>query len=209
MAARKRGRPVQMEPAEREVLVLDCAMRLFSEQGPDAVTMADIARCAGMSKRTLYELYGNREELIGVVLSRMVASFFRPLHPDENAAPLTERLRILLTFNSGAGSVPLEMLRVVIAGARRFPETGRSLARMFPGKVAEQIGVELDRAVEAGEIRLAAGSIPAAAALLVDMVVGNAIACLLDPDHMPACPEDQAVRRDWAIRIFLDGVRPR
>lgn len=198
-----------MEPAEREALVLDCAMRLFSEHGPDTVTMTDIARCAGMSKRTLYGLYGSQEELIGAVLSRMVATFFRPLHPGERDAPLAERLRVLLTFSPGGGAVPLEMLRVVIAGARKFPETGRNLARMFPGAVAGLLGTELARGIEAGEIALTPESVPAAADMLLDMVVGNAIACLLDPDYMSTCPEEQAARRDWAISIFLDGARPR
>ncbi|MGR3496265.1 helix-turn-helix domain-containing protein [Citreimonas sp.] len=68
---RKRGRPVQMCPRKRETLVLDCAMELLSERAPDEVTMADIARRAGMSKRTLYTLYRSREELLGAGLARM------------------------------------------------------------------------------------------------------------------------------------------
>ena len=41
---RKRGRPVQMCQAEREALVLDCAIALLSEMGPEDVTMDDIAQ---------------------------------------------------------------------------------------------------------------------------------------------------------------------
>ena len=114
---------MQMETAERESLVLDCAIALLSEHGPDDVTMADIAGRAGMSKRTLYALYGSREELLGAGLKRMSQSLFRPLDPDERGASLEERLRILLTFTPRVENpfVPLEMLRAVIAGAPLIP----------------------------------------------------------------------------------------
>lgn len=210
-AARRRGRPVQMDPAEREALVLDRAIELLSERGPDDVTMADIAKRAGMSKRTLYALYGSREELLGAGLKRMSQSLFRPLDPDERGASLEERLRILLTFTPRVENpfVPLEMLRAVIAGAPNYPELGRSLSRKGPGQVADLLHEELARSAESGEIEIAPEEIAAAAELLVDMVVGNTIPCLLDPDRILLDPEEQAARRDRAIDIFLNGVRPR
>lgn len=200
-----------MCPADREALLLDCAIELLSEKGPEGVTMADIARRAGMSKRTLYALYRSREELLGAGLARMSKSLFRPLRPDERSASLEERLRILLTFTPKRESPDLviEMLRAVIAEARNYPELGRSLSRTGPGQVAELLCEELADAAAAGEIELDADEIPAAAELLVDMVVGNTIPCLLDPDRILRLPEERAARRDRAIAIFLNGVRPR
>ncbi len=208
---RKRGRPVQMDPAERETLVLDCAIELLSERGPDDVTMADIARRAGMSKRTLYTLYRSREELLGAGLKRIGKTLFRTLHPDERDASLGDRLRILLSFDPKLEdpSVPLEMLRVVIAEARNYPEMGRSLGRTGPGQVRDLLCAELIKAAATGEIDLAPDEIPAAAELLFDMVVGNTIPCLLDPDRLLQLPEENAARRDRAVDIFLNGVRPR
>ncbi|NDR58855.1 TetR/AcrR family transcriptional regulator [Pseudoruegeria sp. M32A2M] len=202
---------MQMCQAEREALVLDCAIALLSEKGPEDVTMADIAQRAGMSKRTLYALYHSREELLGAGLARMSAALFRPLHPDERDASLEERLRILLTLNPGPEppEVVIEMLRTVIAEARSYPEMGRSLSRKGPGQVASLLCEELVRAADAGEIELAPDEIPPAAELLVDMVLGNAIPCLLDPDRILRRPEERAARRDRAIDIFLNGVRPR
>lgn len=208
---RRRGRPVQMEAAEREALVLDSAIELLSRHGPDDVTMADIARHAGMSKRTLYALYGNREELLGAGLKRMSQTLFRPLQPEEHGASLEERLRILLTLNPTMENpaVPLEMLRIVIAEARKRPEMARSLSRKGPGHVVEMLSSELLRGVRSGEIAIPEDDVPAAAELLVDMVVGNTIADLLDPDRVLRRPEERAARRDQAIHIFLNGVRPR
>ncbi len=49
--------------------ILQTAMRLFAEQGVKAVKMDDIAQQLGISKRTLYEIYQDKEELLyqGVV----------------------------------------------------------------------------------------------------------------------------------------------
>ncbi len=198
-----------MCPERREARVLDSAIELLSEKAPDEVTMADIARRAGMSKRTLYTLYRSREELLGAGLARMSKALFRPLRPDERDASLEERLRILLTFNPKREppEAVIEMLRTVIAGARTYPDLARDLSRSGPVQVAGLVQNELARAAEAGEIAIDPDGIPAVSELLVDMVVGNAIPSLLDPERILRSPAEQAARRDRAIYIFLNGVR--
>lgn len=58
-------RPATIEyRKELSVKVLDVAHKLFSTNGFKSVKMDDIAAALGMSKRTLYELYPNKEELI-------------------------------------------------------------------------------------------------------------------------------------------------
>ncbi|MGR3496264.1 TetR/AcrR family transcriptional regulator C-terminal domain-containing protein [Citreimonas sp.] len=103
----------------------------------------------------------------------------------------------------------IEMLRTVIAEARCYPELSRTLSRSGPVHAASLVEDELARAVEAGEVALHPDEIAGAAEVLVDMVVGNAIPALLDPDRVPRNPDEQAARRDRAIDIFLHGVRPR
>lgn len=209
--APKRGRPVQMEPAEREAMILDCAIALFSERGPEDVTMADIANGTGMSKRTLYAFYPSREAMVAACLERIAGSLFRPLRPDEQSATLEERLRILLTFDAklDSGAVPLELLRIVISEARNFPETARRLSQKGPMQVSGLLRNELFRAAGRGEIAIPPDQIPQAADLLVDMVVGNIIPGLLDPEGHSPGQDERANRRDLAIWIFLEGVRPR
>lgn len=46
------------------VKILDVAMRLFHSNGIKGVKMDDVARELGISKRTLYEIYPTKEELI-------------------------------------------------------------------------------------------------------------------------------------------------
>ena len=44
--------------------ILETAMKLFVEQGVKAVKMDDVAQALTISKRTLYELYKDKEELL-------------------------------------------------------------------------------------------------------------------------------------------------
>lgn len=44
--------------------IIDTAMQAFTTQGIRAVKMDDIARLLGISKRTLYEVYKNKEDLL-------------------------------------------------------------------------------------------------------------------------------------------------
>ena len=44
--------------------ILDSAIALFHERGVKAVKMDDIANCLSISKRTLYEIYDNKEDLL-------------------------------------------------------------------------------------------------------------------------------------------------
>lgn len=49
--------------------ILETAMKAFAERGVKAVRMDDVAQMLGISKRTLYEIYKDKEELLyqGVV----------------------------------------------------------------------------------------------------------------------------------------------
>ena len=204
----RRGRPVQMDHAQRETMVLDAAAHLLTEKPLDEVTMSAIARRVRMSKRTVYTLFSSREALLGACLARVGASLFRPLEPEDHSKPLSDRLRKLLTVNRVPflQAAPLEILRVVIAQAHTYPDLARNMTREGHDKLVQQVARELLAAERSGEVSLGATRADEAAELLVDMIFGGAVRYLLDPSRTMICEEDKAARRDCAISIFMRGL---
>ncbi|MDE5636432.1 MAG: TetR/AcrR family transcriptional regulator [Alistipes sp.] len=55
---------------------MEQAMRMFVAQGVKGVRMDDIAQQLGMSKRTLYEMFGDKEELLYLAVKRYMDIHF-------------------------------------------------------------------------------------------------------------------------------------
>ena len=60
-----------MDQKER---IIEQAMHMFVSQGIKSVRMDDIAQQLGVSKRTLYELFGDKEGLLYLAISKRNAS---------------------------------------------------------------------------------------------------------------------------------------
>jgi AcrR family transcriptional regulator len=63
-----RGAPATLWDRTRQLAsreILETALRLFTEQGYDETTIAQIAREAGVSQRTLFRYFGTKEDLLG------------------------------------------------------------------------------------------------------------------------------------------------
>ena len=66
--------------------ILDSAIALFHERGVKAVKMDDIANCLSISKRTLYEIYDNKEDLLFECVKTSLEHSEKELHESvENA----------------------------------------------------------------------------------------------------------------------------
>lgn len=56
--------------------LLDCALKLFSSRGYDAVGVRDIVAASGVSKPTLYHYFGNKQGLLETLLNEYFCPFF-------------------------------------------------------------------------------------------------------------------------------------
>ncbi|MCR8547888.1 TetR/AcrR family transcriptional regulator [Salipiger sp. P9] len=193
------------------MMVLDAAAELLATHRLEEVSMAAIARRAGMSKRTLYTVFSCREELLGASFARIGQTLFRRLTEVERQQPLAERLRTLLTLNHVPcfEETPLELLRAVVTEAPVFPGIARQLDTEGRGALIRYVGEELTAAAAEGEADLKGMRAEDAAELLVDMVIGDTLHRLLIPEDSCSTPAERDLRRDRAIALFLDGVRPR
>ncbi|KAA8610209.1 TetR family transcriptional regulator [Salipiger aestuarii] len=204
---------MQIDAQTREAMVLDAVADLLGHSRLEDVSMAGIARKVGMSKRTLYAIFGSREELLGATFARIGRTIFRPLESRDHARPLCERLRKLLTINPMPQfeQAPLELLRAVVAEAPMYPGIAQQFDAEGRGALIGYITHEIESAADAGEIVLHGMTPFDAAELLADMVMGNALHHLLTPSETKSCDpyEEKCRRRDHAVDIFLHGLQPR
>lgn len=203
---RGRGRPRQLDPAEREAIIIDAAERIVLAQGLAGASMEAIAQEAGMSKRTLYDVFESRAALFASMIRRMRNRMTRPLTPAEQDEPLAERLRILLSPPDEKFSdlLPLAILRAVITEAERQPELAHEFLQEGPYALYDMVRQELDRSVARGEVRIS--DTEAAARLMADMAHQSVFEHLVI--FKPHCQRKQEydLRLALAIRVFLGGI---
>jgi AcrR family transcriptional regulator len=84
---------------DRAEVVLDAAGRLFLAPGPGRVSMDELARALGMSKKTIYRLFPDKHSLLIAVLDRQFAAIERTLAAaaeDTVDRPFADRVRRFL-----------------------------------------------------------------------------------------------------------------
>lgn len=76
--------------------ILRAAMPMFKEKGIKAVRMDDIAQSLAMSKRTLYEIYADKEELLLECIKLDTDEFVKRLQ--DYALSAENELDVVVTF---------------------------------------------------------------------------------------------------------------
>jgi len=119
------GRPVVMPPGERRRRIMQAAEDLFGARGYAAVSMDDIAQRCEMSKKTLYEVFASKEDLLKALIADVEAY---PLSesPDDASDPaeaLRSTLRMLARFV--LSSRHINVSRLVISESANAPEVAR------------------------------------------------------------------------------------
>lgn len=154
MAEKARAR----RKAERPGEILEAAYEEFSRNGYAATRLGDVAARAGVTKGTVYVYFENKEQ----VFASMVQEVLRPveervaafLATSQGSGPdlVADLLRFLYAFIADDPR-PREVIRLLIAEARRFPDlVDEHDARMI-GPVVEHLRRSLGEARERGELR--------------------------------------------------------
>ena len=109
--------------------ILETAGSLFLSEGFSAVSMAQIAREAGVSKQTVYSHYGSKEALLSAAINKKCADYEVAIQEADFDRPVRDFLRDFIAhFNALVISEPgLGMHRLCIAdskAARLFWEAG-------------------------------------------------------------------------------------
>jgi TetR/AcrR family transcriptional repressor of mexJK operon len=134
IAMTRPGRPKRQSDAERCAQLIDAAEALFLEGGFNAGTMSDIARLAGMSKKTVYQLFPSKQALFNELLERRLSVLSMPVQED-GRDPQTVLVELLLgTAAFMMSPKQVAMMRLMIAESPRTPEIGIALQRLGLGR---------------------------------------------------------------------------
>jgi AcrR family transcriptional regulator len=188
--------------------ILDAATELFLQRGYPGVSMDEVAARAAVSKQTVYKQFGCKEALFlaivggmtgaaGDEVQREIADLGERDDPESQLVSYAERqLLVVMTPRL------MQLRRLVISEAIRFPELGRALYDGGPGRAVGGLAKAFARWVDRG--LLAIEDPRAAASHFNWLVMGEPVnrAMLLGDEAIPAA---SALRRHAAdaVRVFL------
>lgn len=115
--------------ADTEKYIVENATSLFAAYGPQAVTMDDIASVCGISKKTLYKFFENKEMLIVHILRNLFAGSVRAWNSDAGAKP--DALRELDRFFNTVQDILNILTPAFFYGIRKQSPIGHHLLAEF------------------------------------------------------------------------------
>jgi AcrR family transcriptional regulator len=116
---RRRGRESAVEA------LVDAARALFAEHGPDAVSLRDIARRAGVNHGLIHHYIGSRDDLLRLVFDRSTDQARRQV---EGAADVTAALAALWDLGEGSSDYTRLLAWALLEGHDPAEFHGRSAA---------------------------------------------------------------------------------
>ena len=144
--------------------MVEAARTLFLRKGYAGATMEEIAALAGLTKRTLYNNYPDKDALFTQIVADVIAyaeEFARGLREEFTVGITAANLRATLD-NLGCrlalGIVRPEVValrRLLISEARTVPALAREYFDRAPGQVLEALASGFERLGQVGLLRVA------------------------------------------------------
>jgi AcrR family transcriptional regulator len=198
------GRPRQMSENERRGQLVAVAGEMFLQKGYRATTMDDIAQCAGMSKKTVYQIFAAKSELFDALLTEWFAPFTIPVEAD--GRPPREVLIDLLgrLVNFALTERQISMTRLLIAETPHSEDIALALERQGIGRGKGALERWLAAEAALGTFKI--DDPEDAASVLLFSAAGDYLLGLLLRTRPPPSPEQVAVRVGRAVATFLRQV---
>jgi len=198
------GRPAVLAGAERRALLLDAAARVFLQKGYAAATMHAIALDAGMSKKTVYQVFASKLALFDALLADRI--FELPAPPCLNGIDAEEDLTRLLLAIADVLLLPdrMGLIRLIISDGPSSPELSTAFVRLQMVQDLNALETWLKQLQERGQLRR--GDVVMDARMLFGMTIAEPIlkALVNAPVNEDGPAIEQQIR--GAVRIFLRGL---
>jgi TetR/AcrR family transcriptional repressor of mexJK operon len=192
---------------DRRKLILAAAQKVFLERGYANASIDAVVELAGGSKATVYQQFGNKEGLLGALVTEGAEELAHLVQDLPLDGALEESLRAFGRGYLGLIMRPerLALFRLTIGESGRVPEIGDVFYRTGPQTVAKYMteffrGVAAARLIETKDPERTAHQF--IHSLRGDLYLQN----LLNPTRRPT--ESELNRHiDFVVDTFLDGVR--
>jgi AcrR family transcriptional regulator len=190
----KTRRALQADRRREELLAT--GLRLFSERGFRATTIADIAEATGTAHGLVYHYFASKDDLLSAILERYAfVTSLEDLVAVSQDMPAAEVLVEVAVGFSRALDERTDLLRLVIAESGTNPLVAEALQRVT--EEGERLLVTyLNARIEAGELRPHDPSVPA-----------RALFWAVITKHLSP-PRQDTFERDL-VSVLLDGIRRR
>jgi TetR/AcrR family transcriptional repressor of mexJK operon len=194
--------------ARKRQAIVEAATALFLEHGYQGTSMDDIAALAAVSKQTVYKNFADKQQLFSDIVlgaaaraDAFIATLPRVLADTDD---LEAGLRALARQYLAIVMQPrlLQMRRLMVAEAARFPGLARAYYQRVPEHVMAGLGAQFDDLADRGLLRAADPAVAAGhyAFLVLGLPLDRAM--FLGPEHgMSGAELDR--HADEAARAFL------
>lgn len=150
----------QTRTARKRRAILDAATTLFLAEGYLATSMDQIAAAAAVSKQTVYKQFADKQTLFREIVTGTVAEVSDPVAEQVASLPgstdLAAGLRDLARALLAQVIQPrmMQLRRLVIGEAGRFPELGRLFYDRGPGRTIGTLAAAFESLAARGALRL-------------------------------------------------------
>ncbi|NVD38154.1 TetR/AcrR family transcriptional regulator [Ensifer sp. HO-A22] len=202
--------PVEMRMTKKRQSILAAAAELFLQRGFLATNMDEVAAMAGVSKQTVYAHFGTKEALFLDIVTGMTGLAGDELEEQVadpvDGRPIMDFLKDFAEQQLAIVMTPrlMQLRRLVIGEAERFPELGKRLHAKGPGRSIDRLTKALAHYRESGDVE--ADDLRAAASFFNWLVMGEPVndAMLLGDRAIPDADALHSHAKE-SVRIFLSA----
>ena len=188
--------------------ILAAAATVFLQKGFLGTSMDEVAALASVSKQTVYKHFSDKERLFEEIVAATVDEVSDPvheivLHVDESG-DLEAGLRDLARRQLAMVMQPrlLQLRRLVIGEAARFPELGRTFYERGPERTIDGLAAVFEKLAKRGALDVDDPRLAAAHFNWLVMSIPLNQAMLRGTDA-PASPEELDRYADAGVRAFV------
>jgi AcrR family transcriptional regulator len=208
------GRPPKELAGEVDARILEAARRVFLERGLAGASIDEIAARAGAGKPTIYARFPGKEALFTAVVMRQVETKVtwveRQLHA---GGSLEARLREMAVqiLDRALTRETIDLMRLSISEARRFPDLASGVHGMACERGAEPVARLLAAAVQSDEFSTSPAFAPErlveTARFFLDLMFAPLIIKALFGEKLEAVRARIETHVDRGVAVFLAGCR--